>query len=86
MLKEHKPRGYWSLEQIKKECVEFYRDKGGLSQSLLLKEGRSDLLAAIYERSIGLRRLIEELEITISDKETEISSEEAMRELEKMLE
>jgi len=42
-------KGYWTPEQIEKEAIYFYRNEGTLTQQLLAKKGRRDLLSAIYK-------------------------------------
>lgn len=49
-----KAKGYWTMENIRQEAEEFYRQKGGLSRVLLQQAGRTDLEDAIKKYAGGL--------------------------------
>ncbi len=75
--KKPKPEGYWTRETIEEALVQFYKDKGNISQSLLISEGRRDLLSAVSKFPSLFQSVKEKLGLKQS-KET-ITPEEAWR-------
>lgn len=73
-LKTPKPEGYWTIDKVVKEANEFYKSQGDISQSLLAKAGRQDLVSAIRDIVGGMIPLKERLGVTLHKK---VSSEDA---------
>jgi hypothetical protein len=85
-----RPNNYWKdPANIEKEALEFTAQYGWITQMWMLKEGRSDLWAAIIRYYPGgIKALRETLKIPHqpSSKESPITSEEANLDLENLLE
>ncbi len=66
-----KPHGYWNLNSIQVEAAQFYAEFGSLSPDTLVKNGRGDLLHAIFDRYPGgIKKLQNDQGIASRRKET----------------
>jgi hypothetical protein len=81
-----KPSGYWTIQRIEQEALDFYLKHGELKYPALRREGNislSHIINSKYEG--GIRRLRKKIEGFVLEQEKE-STEEANRELDKLLE
>ncbi|MEK7517379.1 MAG: hypothetical protein AAB583_02425 [Patescibacteria group bacterium] len=82
-----KPNGYWTVEVILQEALDFYTQYGSISQQLLRQHRRADLKGAIEQHYPGkMTTLKEKLGITYSNPEDSISPDQANAELMRFLE
>lgn len=85
-LEAGKKNQYWTVERIEAEAEQVYIQIGKLSQLILYRHGRSDLIHAAKRYPGGFTALKEKLIKSHEAPETTISSDEANEELRKLVE
>lgn len=80
-----RPDGFWTIEAVEREAIEFFKSSGLLSTPTLLLQGRADLLNAIWAYPGRMKGLKEKLGISEANQELPISPDQANEQLAKLV-